>query len=62
MTQKAYIGDGVYAEFDGYHIVLSTTRDDGKVDYIFLEPTVYNNLVAYNDRLAVLLKARQEAA
>ena len=60
MIQRAYIGDGVYAGYDGYHIVLSTDRD-GKSETIYLDNEVYRNLVAYHDRLAVLLKSREVA-
>jgi len=43
---KMYIGDGVYADFDGYHIVLSTNDVDINTK-IFLEPSVYSNLKRY---------------
>lgn len=45
MTDKkqAYLGDGVYASFDGYHIWLTTQRAL-REDRIALEPEVYQSL------------------
>lgn len=43
-TRKAYIGDGVYAEFDGYHIWLYTSNGVTDSDRIALEPEVLANL------------------
>lgn len=47
--EPRYLGDGVYASFDGYHIWLTTgshdmDRSDNK---IALEPSVFAALVAY---------------
>ena len=42
----AYIGDGVYTSFDGYHIWLRTEKD-GMVHEIALEPDVWRNLKEY---------------
>ena len=28
MNKKTYLGDGLYAQYDGYHVVLSTLRED----------------------------------
>ena len=41
---RTYLGDGVYAEFDGFHIVLTTER--GK---IYLEDVVFLALVSYGN-------------
>lgn len=47
MPEKAtYLGDGVYATFDGYHIWLYTESESG-VHEIALEPPVYQNLQAF---------------
>jgi hypothetical protein len=35
--EKVYIGDGVYARWDGMTVLLETERDTGK-HYIYLEP------------------------
>ena len=47
--QAEYIGDAVYASFDGYHIWLTT--GDGNDQRIALEPDVLRALVEYEKRL-----------
>lgn len=46
MTKETYIGDGVYASFDGYQIKLRTAREDGDVE-IYLESNVFDALVEF---------------
>lgn len=41
-----YLGDGVYAHHDGYHIVLRVPSREPPPE-IFLDPSVWNALVAY---------------
>lgn len=43
---ERYIGDGVYASFDGVMIKLRTQRF-GADEVIYLEPSVYAALVLY---------------
>lgn len=50
-----YIGDGVYAFFDGYRIWLQTERDNG-VHEIALEPPVLAEL----NRVVERIKIRDE--
>lgn len=50
MEQEKYIGDGVYAKFDGYQIWLGAERD-GINHNIALEPDVFSNLVAYAESI-----------
>ncbi len=45
--EERYLGDGVYASFDGYHIWLHTKNNTEQ--RIALEPAVYNALVAYRN-------------
>lgn len=45
-----YLGDGVYASFDGYQIVLDT-REQLPVNTIAIEPDVWRKLVAYAEKL-----------
>jgi hypothetical protein len=41
-----HIGDGVYARFDGWQIVLSTERVSG-IHWVALEPEVLRELIAF---------------
>lgn len=51
VNYKQYIGDSVYADFNGWSIVLTT--ENGKVNdpsnTIFLEPEVLDALIRYRD-------------
>lgn len=42
---EEYLGDGVYAEFDGFNIILSLKAQGG--ERIALEPNVLQALVKY---------------
>jgi hypothetical protein len=48
---KDYLGDSVYVEHDGYHLVLTTENGYGPSNRICLDPDVYAALVGYHDRL-----------
>jgi len=48
--RKEYIGDGVYAEFDGSGINLTTQRERGE-EHIYLEPEVLFQLIRFNERM-----------
>lgn len=43
-NERAYIGDGVYVSFDGYHLWITTQREDGE-HRIALEPETFHRLV-----------------
>jgi hypothetical protein len=45
-TDRAYLGDGVYASFDGYQVWLTAERDD-QTHEIAIEPPVFANLEVY---------------
>lgn len=47
---KTYIGDSVYADFDGYHIILTTENGYGPSNTICLEPGLLEDIVAYHKR------------
>ena len=49
MQTKAYLGDGVYVDFDGYGIIL--TSDRIQRDRIYLEPQVCDALADYVKRI-----------
>lgn len=44
---KVYLGDSVYAAFDGFGIVLTTENGYGASNTIVLEPEVYAALTAF---------------
>lgn len=46
-----YLGDGVYAAYDGYHIELFTHNGYSKQAIIYLELSVYSALRAYGARM-----------
>lgn len=66
MTEKKleqfndYLGDGVYASFDGDHIWLAANHHTNKV--IALEPRVFANLVNYKDRISKIIEEGEKSA
>lgn len=50
-----YLGDGVYASFDGYHLWLQTNNGYGSTNSIALEPPVLEALDRYRERLSAAL-------
>jgi acyl-CoA thioesterase FadM len=54
--ENKYIGDGVYASFDGYQIWLAVDNHHNKV--VALEPEVMQALINYHNSL--LLKQNNE--
>lgn len=49
MPEETYLGDGLYASFDGYQIRLRAPRETGD-HVVYLEPPVYAELVRFADR------------
>ena len=52
--EEVYIGDGVYARWDGFSVLLKTERDNG-THHIYLEPSHVENinrLMASEPRIA----------
>lgn len=47
---KEYLGDGLYAEWDGWNIILSAPRENGD-HWVGLEPTVFDALIRYKERV-----------
>jgi hypothetical protein len=45
--RKSYIGDGVYIDFDGYSLILTTEDGISVQNTVVLEPSVYSALVEY---------------
>lgn len=44
MDWKTYLGDGVYAEFDGFGIILRANDIENPSDTIYIEPLVLDAL------------------
>jgi hypothetical protein len=44
--KETYLGDGLYASFDGYMITLRAPRDNGD-HWVGLEPEIFAALVTY---------------
>lgn len=40
LPPRVYLGDSVYARFDGFHVVLTTDNGEGPSNTICLEPNV----------------------
>jgi len=49
-NNKIYLGDGLYAHFDGYHIILTAPRENGE-HYVGLEHSVFTNLLTMAERV-----------
>ena len=56
-TYKTYLGDGVYVDFDGYQLVLTAENGISVQNRIFLEPSVYQNLNTFWERLTKTAEA-----
>ena len=50
LDNEVYLGDGLYASFDGWQIMLRAPREGGD-HYVALEPAVYKALLRYVARL-----------
>lgn len=58
---KDYLGDGVYAEYDGHHIVLTTENDRWPSNIIALEGSVYEALMRYVARVQAANEQSEKA-
>lgn len=50
MTDETYLGDGLYASFNGYMIVLRAPRMEGD-HHVGLEPDVLREFIHYAKRV-----------
>jgi hypothetical protein len=49
-SKEVYLGDGLYASFDGYQVILRAPREF--VDHhVALEPSVFDRLLAYRENI-----------
>ena len=61
IDKKTYLGDGVYSEFDGYQIKLTT--ENGALcptNIIYLEPDVLENLMLFLNRVSLYRNLKKE--
>lgn len=50
--KETYLGDGLYARFDGEYIVLRAPRGDGREDHVvYLDTGVMRNLCEFSNRI-----------
>ena len=51
--EKAYLGDSVYAEFDGFGLILTTENGmcGDPSNTIYMEPDVYKDLFRFWDKV-----------
>jgi len=49
--EATYLGDGVYASHDGFHVWLAVNHHENNVVVVALEPQVLANLVKYVEML-----------
>lgn len=47
VNESRYLGDGLYAEFDGYQIEIYASNGVNKTARVFLDNLVTNNFVEY---------------
>ena len=50
LERETYLGDGIYASFDGWYIMLRALRDDGNY-WVALEPQVLSAFIDYVDKI-----------
>lgn len=60
MTEKRYLGDGAYVEFDGYALVLTTSDGIRVTNRIVLEFDVCEALIRFLDDLKAAAKSANE--
>lgn len=51
IVTKQYIGDGVYVDFDGYAIILTTENGISVTNTIYLEPVVVKSFINFVEAL-----------
>ena len=49
--RKVYLGDGAYADYDGFHVVLTTENGVSVKNRICLDPQVIKALISYLEEI-----------
>lgn len=50
-NKKEYIGDSVYADFNGFEVILTTENGLGPSNTIIMEPVVLKHFLQYIQRV-----------
>ena len=53
-ANKVYLGDSVYADFDGYGVILTTENGYGPSNTICMEPEVVNSFINYAKKMGLI--------
>lgn len=57
---ETYLGDGVYASYDGWQIQLRAPRSEGD-HFVYLEPRVYMSLVEFAEKIIAKQEKRNDS-
>lgn len=57
---KTYLGDGVYAEFDGFNIQLYLNNGYEDFNHIILEPETFKSLMDFHEKIQVQIQEEKE--
>lgn len=60
INQNIYLGDALYACFDGYQISLKANDAFNPSDIVYLEPTVLENFLEYVELLKKYINEQNE--
>lgn len=58
--KEEYLGDGLYASFDGWQVCLRAPRRGGD-HYVYLEPEAFRSLMSWMERNLLLEHMRKGA-
>ena len=50
-SYATYLGDGLYAKFDGYQIMLLANDPENPSDVVYLDRYVYQELIEYYNKV-----------
>lgn len=57
MKHREYLGDGLYAGFDGHHIILAASNGIYDTNIVYLDPDVLKKFYKYIEHLDHLKKS-----
>lgn len=60
INYRRYLGDGLYADFDGYQIILAANNGIQDTNVVYLEPAVLKKFYQYAEIIDHLKKDWQE--